>query len=439
MNPEQAIELYLNDIFNAQRLTEAHPTKDNLSKVVDLQCRYALIQASFQASLNSLTVAIPIELLVALVKHNFWTPEQTFAYTLQSSNPKIKAESLTAIIDYLPSGLKQQAIDEAIAAAREIGDAYFRADTLCALVDKRTELLPETLKSIKEIRDVLSRFFTLLTLAKKLPAEFLPQLLAFAKEIKIPDERFHADALGDLSQELPAELLPQLLASTRGIRSGECRASALSALADKMPELWPEALASIKEIGEEDVRANALHDLAEKLPASLLPEALATAREIKDKFCYAYVLSALVGKLPELLPESLAAIRKIKDDCRRAHIFSDLAGKLPSLLPEALAITRDIWDDCDRAYALSTLADKLPAELLPQALVTVKAIGDERERANALCALVDKLPVELLPQALAIAREIGDESKRLKLFLLLLSKTQHDGGISSNLQSGNSE
>ncbi len=63
---------YITDISRAWELAEAKWTESNLSQVVSLQCRYALIISS----LNSLAANVPIELLVALVQKNVWTPEQ---------------------------------------------------------------------------------------------------------------------------------------------------------------------------------------------------------------------------------------------------------------------------------------------------------------------------------------------------------------------------
>ncbi len=54
------------------------------------------------ASLNSLAANLPVELVIALVKKNVWTPEQGLAYVLQSSNPEQKANLLTKLANCLP-------------------------------------------------------------------------------------------------------------------------------------------------------------------------------------------------------------------------------------------------------------------------------------------------------------------------------------------------
>ncbi|WP_220451016.1 NB-ARC domain-containing protein [Nostoc sphaeroides] len=406
---------YITDISHAWELAEANWNESTLPQLVSWQCRYALITAS----LNSLAANLPAQLLVALVKNNIWTCEQGLAYALQNPKPEDKVNSLTQLVNYLPSNLEKLALQKALAAAREIQSESNRANALSALAEKLPELLPEALAAAREIQDEDSRANALRALAEKLLPELLPEALAAAREIQ--SEYYRAKALRALAEKLP-ELLPEALAAAREIQDEYSRANALSALAEKLPELLPEALAAAREIQDEDSRANALRALAEKLLPELLPEALAAAREIQSEYYRAKALSALAEKLPpELLPEALAAAREIQSESNRAKALSALAEKLPELLPEALAAAREIQSESNRAKALSALAEKLPPELLPEALAAAREIQDEDYRANALSALAEKLP-ELLPEALAAAREIQSESNRAKALSALAEK-----------------
>ncbi len=439
---------FVTDVARAWQLAEDLWTEATLPQIIGLQCRYALIITS----LNSLSANVPVELLIASIQKNVWTPEQGLAYLLQSSNPEQKANLLTELADHLPPNLKELGLSKALAAAREIPDERDRACALRSLTDKLPrELLPEALAAAREIQDERHRAYALISLADKLP-ELLPEALAAAR--KIQDEYNRANALSSLADKLP-ELLPEALAAAREIQSGESRAYALRSLADKLPrelllealtavreiqderhradalsslanklspELLPETLAAAREIQDEYNRADALSSLADKVPRELLPEALAAAREIQDEFYRAYALSSLVAKLPrELLPEALAAAREIQDESDRADALRSLAVKLPELLPEALAAAREIQDKYNRAEALRFLAAKLP-ELLPEALAAAREIQDESDRADALRILAAKLPPELLPEALAAAREIQDESERADALRSLADK-----------------
>ncbi|WP_375472038.1 hypothetical protein [uncultured Nostoc sp.] len=127
---------YITDISRAWELAEANWTESILPQVVGLQCRYALITAS----LNSLAGNLPAELLVALVKNNFWTPEQGLAYALQNPEPKQKVNSLTELVNYLPPNLQKLALQKALAAAKAIQSEDYRAEALSALASGLSQM-----------------------------------------------------------------------------------------------------------------------------------------------------------------------------------------------------------------------------------------------------------------------------------------------------------
>ncbi|MHC5598161.1 MAG: NB-ARC domain-containing protein [Nostoc sp.] len=287
---------YITDISRAWELAEANWTESTLPYMISLQCRYALITAS----MNSLAANVQAQLLVALVKNNFWTPEQGLAYALQNPDPNQKINSLTKLVNYLPPNLQDLALQKALAAARAIQDENSRANALSALAEKLPDILPEALAAARAIQSESDRAKALSALAEKLP-----------------------------------DILPEALAAARAIQNEEYRAKALSALADKLPpELLPEALAAARAIQDESDRAKALSALAEKLPPELLPEALAAARAIQDEYSRANALSALAEKLPDILPEALAAARAIQHENSRAKALSALAfglSQMPSV------------------------------------------------------------------------------------------------------------
>ncbi|MEH1828631.1 MAG: NB-ARC domain-containing protein, partial [Nostoc sp.] len=419
-------EGYITDFFRAWKLAEENWTESILPQIAGLQCRYALITAS----LNSLAGGnLGVKLLVALVKNNFWTPEQGLAYALQNSELQQKVNSLIELFKYLSPNLKELALQKVLAAAREIQDEEFRANTLSALVEKLPpDLLPEALTAAREIQSDKHRANALSALADKLP-ELFPETLAAVK--KIEDEYSRANALSALAKKLPPGLLAAARAAAREIHNEEYRANALSALAENLsPRLMSERVknslesaTAARKIPNEYYRANALSALAEKLPR-LLPEVLAVAREIQDEEYRAKVLSALTEKLlPELLPEVLAAAREIQDEEYRAKVLSALAEKLlPELLPEVLAAAREIQFENSRAKALSALIGKMPLDLLPEVLAAAREIQHEEYRAKVLSALAEKLPPELLPKVLAAAREIEYEEYRAKVLSALAEK-----------------
>ncbi|RQH11603.1 hypothetical protein D4Z78_26660 [Okeania hirsuta] len=409
--------IFITDVARAWELAEIDWDEGRLPQVVGWQCRYALITAS----INSLAANLPGNLLVALVKHNFWTPEQGLAYVLQKPEPRDKGDSIKKLVDYLPDNLKKLALSEALATTRQIQNEVYRAEVLCSLVDKLPELLPEALAAAQQIQSEGYRAEVLSALADKLP-ELLPEALAAAQQIQ--SERYRARVLSALADKLTPELLPEALAAAQQIQSGY-RAEVLSALADKLPEILPEALATARQISDEIPRAEVLSALADKLP-EILPEALAATRQISDEISRAGVLNALADKLtPELLPEALDITRQIRDDRFHVSALRSLANKLtPELLPEALDITRKIEYEGDRAQVFRALVDKFP-ELLREALATARQIRDKIYRAEVLSALADKFPEilpEILPEALAVARKIEYEKYRAEVLSALSDK-----------------
>ncbi|MEH2063525.1 MAG: NB-ARC domain-containing protein, partial [Nostoc sp.] len=171
---------YITDISHAWELAEANWTESILPQVVSLQCCYALITAS----LNSLAANVPVNLLLALVKNEKWTPEQGLVYALQNPKQQEKVNSLTELVNYLPLNLQELALQKALAAARAIQDEDYRAKALSALAEKLPELLPEALAAARAIQDEDYRAKALSALAEKLPPELLPEALAAARAIQ---------------------------------------------------------------------------------------------------------------------------------------------------------------------------------------------------------------------------------------------------------------
>ena len=400
-----------------------------------LQCRYALIKASINSLVN-----IPAELMVALVKHQYWKPIKALAYARQMPEPKTSFESLAALADQLPNSepLKLQVLQVSFQAAQAIQSESYRAQALTALADKLPEILPKAFEAALVIQDEYARAKVLITLSDKLP-EALPKALEAVLALQnksddltiddllelgsSPNQKpsvLYAEALTILARKLTPELLLKALAAALAIQNEYSRAQVLTALATKLTsELLPKALAAAQAIQDEYSRAQALTTLADKLPEAL-PKALAAAQAIQDEVRRAQALTTLADKLPEALPQALAAALAIQDEVRRAYVLIALADKLPeALLPQALAAALAIQDN-SRAYVLTALANKLTPELLPKALEATLAIH-EYHQVTVLTALSDKFP-EVLPKALAAALAIQDEFYYSKALTTLVGK-----------------
>ncbi|GGA10506.1 NB-ARC domain-containing protein [Okeania sp. KiyG1] len=415
--------IFINDVARAWKLAEIDSDDGKLPQVVSLQCRYALVTAS----INSLAAELPVDLLVPLM----YSPEQALAYALQKPEPRDKVYYLAKVVDYLPENLKNQALSEALAAARKIRKERDRTPALIALADKLTpEILPEAMATALKLRHTGEEYRTqvLVAFADKLIPQLLPEFLIAALEISNCTNRLQL--IDALTERLTPELLPEVLATVRQIRNDHYRARGIAPLADKLPEILPELLAIARQIESEQRRSEALAELSDKLTPELLPELLAAVRQIQSDMYRTKTLAALSDKLTsELLPELLAAARQIQSDMYRAKALAALANRLPEILPEALAAARQIQDELSRAQALAALANRLP-EILPEALAAARQIqfdkyrGDhgDQYRIGLLKTLVEKLTPEVLPEALAFARDIKSDRYRAEAMRYLAKK-----------------
>jgi hypothetical protein len=412
------------------------------------QCvRYALIRTS----INSLSENYVPELVAQAVETGLWPAEQ--ALSLASRVPvgqrrvdmylalwKVKTKALT-------DAQRQQALEQALAAALAIGDEWYRAEALAALApqltgEAREQALAQGLAAALAIGEEYYRVRALAALASQLTGEAREQALeqALAAALAIGDKIFRAKALAALAPLLTGEAreqaLAQGLAAARASGEEWYRAEALAALAPQLTgELLAQGLAAALAISDQGSRAKALVALAPQLTGEAreqaLAQGLAAALASGDKRYRVRALAALAPQLTgeareQALAQGLAAALAIGYKWYRASARADaLAALAPQLTGEAheqalargLAAALAIGDEWRRADALAALAPQLTGEAreqaLAQRLAAARAIDDERYRESALAALARQLTrkarKQLLVQGLVVARAIGDE------------------------------
>ncbi|MEO1402358.1 MAG: NB-ARC domain-containing protein [Cyanobacteria bacterium J06635_1] len=410
---------FVNDVGRAWQLAVEN-YEQAPGEAMALLFRYALIRTS----INSLASNVPAELVGALVEKGVWQPAQGLAYAQQTQNPWHRAECITSLVSYLPKAL----LPETLKTVAQIRDEPYRAYVLSKLAERFLELWPDVLKTISQIQDRYGhhrtqtkgfsyRALALSKLIKQLPQKHLSEAIEIAYQIK--DKSDLAIALNALVKRQP-QLLLEALEVNRHIEDESDRAHALCQLTEYLPELMFEVLEITRQIKHEYHRATALSSLAKHLPPKLLTEPLEIISSIKDESDRTHALSKLAEHLsPKLLSEALEITRQIKHEYHRATVLSSLAKHLPrELLTEALEITHQIEDNYDRARVLSALAEHLPA-LLPEALEITHQIEDESDRARILSKLAKYLPPELLTEALEIARQIEDNYHRASVLSVL--------------------
>ena len=156
---------YLSDVDRAWRLAERACAGRQSSSAIGLQCRYALIVTS----LCSLAGNIPPALLAALVEKGIWPGPQGLAYARQIREPELRSRALAALAPRLAPTERDQALREALEAARAIGDEGDRSEALAALAPHLTDpLLREALEAARAIGDEGSQSHALAALALRL-------------------------------------------------------------------------------------------------------------------------------------------------------------------------------------------------------------------------------------------------------------------------------
>jgi len=111
---------YLADLARTQRWVDQHV--EGRSPAIGLGCRYALMTTS----LNSLAGNIPPELMVALVESGTWLPSQALAYARQVPDALQRVQAFSRLLPRLSGQERDQALRQALEAARAIGDEWRR-------------------------------------------------------------------------------------------------------------------------------------------------------------------------------------------------------------------------------------------------------------------------------------------------------------------------
>ncbi|MBN1139154.1 MAG: hypothetical protein JXM73_21420 [Anaerolineae bacterium] len=416
---------YLADVSRAWRLADSAYPASGLSVAVGLQCRYALIFASF----TSLAWNIPPPVLAALVENGLWTPAQGLAYARQSPEARQRGEAIVALTPYLPPRLKA----EALPAVGAIDDERIRVKFWIELAPHLTaDLQEEIFRAVRsiEVESLRGRAF----------ADLLPHLVGSFKEsvlqavLLISNEPARADALARLIPNLPAGLLDQALSIARDLKDEDTRILMFAGLVPRLEEpcaskVAVEAFESLASVASDWVRAKTLAELAPNLPVEFMEQALHLAQEVKIEGARTRALMGLAPYVPaELAEEVLKSAWTIRDSARRARAIAVVSPRLQSqskaeALAEALDSARAISIEETRAITLADLANYLSADLkdrsLRESLTAVQAIKDEQTRARALQGLSPAWAVALPQETLAGARSIENESIRAEALIHL--------------------
>jgi hypothetical protein len=295
---------------------------------------------------------------------------------------------------------------EALAVAREIVGAQYRAEALVGLVPYLPEpLLKDGLTLVPG--DQIYTAEALVGIAPYLPESLLQ--IALAKAMGIYTDSYRMKALAGLAPHLTEQQLLETLSAVQERNNKTDQIKVVEVLAPYLSEtLLQEELTAIQVINDKRERIQTLAGLSAHLPKQILEHVLKIVQGAPDLECCMIALEKLAPCLPELLvEEAFLGIRELEGECL-AKLLGALVPYLPArLLQETLRIAREITEEFYHANTLITLAPYLSYPLLQEAFADAIEIKSEIHRSSALKALIPYLPKSLLKETLVAARELS--------------------------------
>lgn len=413
------------------RLAWEQTTKESLSsKTIALQFYYTLITAS----LNSLATQIPLELLVAAVKYNQWSPEKGISFALQIPDPQQKVAALTQLATYLPPPLKTQSLQTAIEMLSSVEDEKYKTEAFTKLI---TELTPELLFKALDFALSIKNGDCLKTVLSVLAPRLDRELLSKALKTFFTCQPYRIEILAALSPHLDTENLWSIaFESIPFIQDNEIRANALLELVQELPlhaveeTWWAGIFKSILSILDGESRSKALAFLAPIVPVDYLESALEIALTTwyfpdSELLRIEYDSQALEVIAPQLSLDLIARMLNIeifKESINanlenfKLNVSERIPQKYLTLLDKTLDELVDLrtWKLPEKTYAqvISKLAPYLTSNLFPQVVETLLDNCVDEDLVRALTALVPYYS-DVLELAYKAAQSPTDSTSRV--------------------------
>jgi hypothetical protein len=274
---------------------------------IGLEVRYAMVRAS----LTTLTVNLPGEFLVELVKNERWTIQHALANARLQPGAWARGRALAMLSDFVEEGEQRRALEEALASVAAItpdeSEAWQSRNKRASLLGVLTRRLPVDLletaiERAREIDDASERASALSELAGRLDADGCQAVLRDALDALANGTRSEPFQL--LAAIVPAELVGELIDAARAIEHPYQRSAALIGVIDLLsPNQRDAVLAAIQ--------------ADTKLQDDQRPRLLATAARYLSR---------------EQLHQLVDAVRAIEWDSGRIEIWPTLVPALPPMI-----------------------------------------------------------------------------------------------------------
>lgn len=428
---------YAMDVERAWSAAEQPPGPPDLpdtQRRTALQLRYALIAAS----VNSVAGNVPADLLAQLIDHQVLTAAQGLELAREITDPRTRAEALTTVAIRLTGAPREDAEREALAAAREIPDGYWRAGELVRLAEVADEAV---LAEIARVADGMSRPYDREIVLRALEYRSMEHLPPPAPEqtssLDPEDPRVFAFQYRERARHGVATLVAGRggeldggagaeahIAATRFVPLPRWRAEVLTVSAgavakDARLDILRAALRISLTVGDHEAVYAALGEIGARLAhLGEVAMALSCLDDLTEPEGLASALFALARRAPEdgraeIVRRAADAAAGIDDAVVRAEILHRHAPQL-AVLPATPAELLDSLGEGWRAVVLAAMAGALPADARAAALTSALAVAerDERDRARILTELVPRLDLPQLSTAHDLAGTIEDREHR---------------------------
>lgn len=395
------------------------------------------------ASVNSLVVNIPDDLLVLLLQYEVWTEERIITHVGLQNDLEKRCKIYSLITPWLSDKARKTVWQEIVMTARKMDDQWEKPRVLKI---SASYLPQEVLAATREIKDYGTQADVLLAIAREFEHSQREQILheALAVSQKIGSERVRTKLLKAFAPSLPQEVL----AMARDINKEVLRVEVFLVVAANLPEslsqaVYEEALETALKIANHKWRAQMLSQLVIFLPEDkqypvwkdILSATLAHDADKNEEVSWLHttpymgnekwstkMLLVLADHLPE---DVLSLISKIDSEQDQAKLLVTLSNRLPHDVFAVMQSLDDEWLRRYRGYVLVALAPHLPHEVLE---LSKRTIWYWQEKI--LNALVPVLPQEVLVQVEGIYEELEPDFFRrediVKILVGLAPKLPHD-------------
>jgi hypothetical protein len=434
---------------HAERMLNNAPPDEGRARAVSLQLHCALITSS----INSLSAAIPSQVLAGAVRYGIASRPAALALARQHPDTAFRAFALLGLVAEMSPADQPKLFDEANAIARSLrGD--LAGDWQDAMAKAIRELPTEQALALASNLLRVSNGRLILEDVERRRSEeatvrpTAEQRLDVVRDIRDPLRR--ARELAHIAEQLPAqaqagvleEAIQATLIETQLWYGSKDLAITVAEIARQLPEdrrrrVFEQALTAAHKISDAQSRAEALAAVAQRQPAEMrhlaFGKAIEAARHVDGTVRRITVLAEVTrllpaGMQPAALGETVALSQSIKEPERRAEALSSVIRRLPSdmrpdLVDMVVEASRGIADPRQRACVLmegaQQTSDRTQRLLAERAWAAARDIKDTEEQVQALLRIARRIPAEArsdtLDNALEIARQLELPGKRAQI------------------------